>query len=151
MLIFASTNDSVQFHEEILRTFINRKFSLYLDNNNNIDNDIDMIDDNNEENLNIDRHVVDADDFIANEDGDGFEMNLKKNMHKKMLSTKTKEKTKVKKSTKKISVDNGKNLIDVFALYGNMDQHKRAEILSRYCQSDSGLLICTVIICKPYF
>ena len=34
---------------------------------------------------------------------------------------------------------------DVFALYGNMDQHKRAEILKKFCKATSGVLICTVI------
>lgn len=148
MLIFAATNDSVQFHEVLLRTFINRKFSLYLDqendneeiqaDSNDIDSDIEM--------------EADVDDFIPDEDGDGFELNLKKNsaFKKQGKNGETVKKQqgnkKVMKKKKKSSPidNNGRNLIDVFALYGNMDQHKRGEILAKYCQSDSGILICTV-------
>lgn len=55
-----------------------------------------------------------------------------------------------KKSTKdsfqlEKSIKNKKNSIcDVFSLYGNMDQHKRAEILNNFCKAKSGILICTV-------
>ena len=147
MLIFASTNDSVQFHENILRTFVNRKFSLYLENSgggggsgDGEEIDLDDIDDD-----------FDEDEFIADADGDGFELNLKKNGLKKnkpkVMNKKEKKKLAAqKKKKKKQTIDDttGKNLIDVFALYGNMDQHRRAEILAKYCKSDSGLLICTV-------
>lgn len=86
MVIFASTNDSVQFHEEILSTFLNRKFNMYLDDDN---------DDEDSEFLN------------------------KKNKN------------------------SGNKICELFSLYGNMDQHKRAEILSKFCKATSGVLICT--------
>lgn len=139
MIIFASTNDSVQFHEIILRVFVNRKFSLYLDENN--------LSDVEEEDMNVDDDELVSGEGIdldeANDDDD-FELNIKKSSAgKKPLAKGNKKQS--KKSTKKSHTDlNKNNLIDVFALYGNMDQHKRAEILSKYCQSDSGLLICTV-------
>lgn len=56
----------------------------------------------------------------------------------------------IKKSTRESfqlekSIKNKKNSIcDVFSLYGNMDQHKRAEILANFCKAKSGILICTV-------
>jgi superfamily II DNA/RNA helicase len=96
MVVFVSTNDSVQFHEEILRTFSNRKFNMYLD------------------------------DGLSDDDDDN---DLDK---------------KAKKSTK--SFNSKSNLCDFFALYGNMDQHRRAEILARFCKTKSGVLICTVCI-----
>ena len=53
------------------------------------------------------------------------------------------EQRKVKK--KSTSNENSKNKIcDLFSLYGNMDQHKRAEILSKFCKASNGVLICTV-------
>jgi hypothetical protein len=139
MIIFASTNDSVQFHEIILRVFVNRKFSLYLDENN--------LSDVEEEDMNVDDDELVSGEGIdldeANDDDD-FELNIKKSSAGKKPQAKGNKKQS-KKSTKKSHTDlNKNNLIDVFALYGNMDQHKRAEILSKYCQSDSGLLICTV-------
>jgi superfamily II DNA/RNA helicase len=91
MVIFVSTNDSVQFHEEILRTFSNRKFNMYLD------------------------------DGLSDDDDDLGERANKSN----------------KPSSKN-------SLCDFFALYGNMDQHRRAEILAKFCKTKSGILICTV-------
>jgi ATP-dependent RNA helicase DDX31/DBP7 len=72
LVIFAATNDSVQFHEDILRIFLNRKFNMYLD---------------------------DEDDLEDSE----F-------LHRKSKNT-------------------NNNICELFSLYGNMDQHKRAEIL----------------------
>lgn len=140
MIIFASTNDSVQFHEIILRVFVNRKFSLYLDENN--------LSDVEEEDMNVDDDELVSGEGIdldeANDDDD-FELNIKKSSAAGKKPQAKGNKKQSKKSTKKSHTDlNKNNLIDVFALYGNMDQHKRAEILSKYCQSDSGLLICTV-------
>lgn len=135
MLVFASTNDSVQFHEAILRTFINRKFSLYLDN----DGDDEVAD------MDV---GSDIDEFIANEDDDSFELNLKKGTTKKPKKLAGKKTTKIQKKSAP-TLNSGNNLIDVFALYGNMEQHKRADILSKYCQSDSGILICTVAWIVP--
>ena len=41
--------------------------------------------------------------------------------------------------------NNKKNPIcNLFSLYGNMDQHKRAEILSKFCKASQGVLVCTV-------
>lgn len=89
----------------------------------------------------------DLDKFITDEADDGFELNLEKSSFKKpkrKMTEKKGERIKGKKRSS-VSVDSsGKNLIDVFALYGNMDQRKRVEILTKYCQSDSGVLICTV-------
>lgn len=36
------------------------------------------------------------------------------------------------------------SVCDLFSLYGNMDQHKRAEILAKFCKASRGILICTV-------
>jgi hypothetical protein len=133
MIIFASTNDSVQFHEIILDTFLNRKFSMYFDDDNEID-DLDDVED----------LLNDEGDFISNgDDGDSemMGMNLKKTgsdpKKAKIAKKAKKQKPNIKKSQKN-------NMVDVFALYGNMDQHKRAEILAKYCKCNSGILICTV-------
>ena len=88
IVIFAATNDSVQFHENILSTFLNRKFNMYLDDEDNYDSDLDS-------------------QFM-------------------------------KKET------TANKVCDLFSLYGNMDQHKRAEILKRFCKAASGVLVCTV-------
>ena len=66
MIIFASTNDSVQFHEIILRVFVNRKFSLYLDENNLSDvgeEDMDVDDDQFLSAANLDDEDNNDDDF----------------------------------------------------------------------------------------
>jgi hypothetical protein len=47
-------------------------------------------------------------------------------------------KSKTTKSSKPNSV------CDLFSLYGNMDQHKRAEILAKFCKASRGILVCTV-------
>lgn len=99
MIIFASTNDSVQFHENVLNTFLNRKFNMYLD------------------------------DDMENENYDDFDSD-------------TEAMLKSKKSANKL--DKKSNICQTFALFGNMDQHKRAEILSQFCKTASGVLICTV-------
>jgi superfamily II DNA/RNA helicase len=87
LVVFAATNDSVQFHENLLNTFLNRKFNMYLDDDDNYDSDLDS-------------------SFMQ-------------------------------KSTKN-------KICDLFSLYGNMDQHKRADILKQFCKATSGVLICTV-------
>ena len=88
-MIFASTNDSVQFHDKLLGTILNRKFNMYLD-----DGDYDS-------------------DFEST-------------------------------PAKKKSNDTGNKVCEIFSLYGNMDQHKRTEILGKFCKAKSGVLICTV-------
>jgi superfamily II DNA/RNA helicase len=85
----------------------------------------------------LDEDDLDTEDFITEEDNE-MNFNLKKGNEKRKVSSNKSNKI------KKIGSKSSNNLIDVFALYGNMDQHKRAEILSKYCQSDSGVLICTV-------
>jgi len=44
--------------------------------------------------------------------------------------------------------DSPNKICDVFALYGNMDQHKRAEILKKYCKATRGVLICTDVAAR---
>lgn len=137
MIIFASTNDSVQFHDTILSTFLNRKFNMYLDDENEAD---DMAYDFDDEN--------DQDQFSDMDDD--LNLNIKKSSDKigeaNGKKNQSNKKPKQKQSTtKKIaSKTGGKNLVDVFSLYGNMDQHKRAEIFAKFHQVTSGLLICTV-------
>ena len=98
MVIFAATNDSVQFHEEVLKTFLNRKFNMYLEGD-------------------------DENDYDYNSDLEDYE----------------------NRKVKKKVVDTSPNKVcDLFSLYGNMDQHKRAEILAKFCKVSSGVLICTV-------
>lgn len=92
-----ATNDTVQFHEEILTTFLNRKFNMYLEGGEDMDSDLDT-------------------DF---------------------MNKSVKEK---KKSENKVC--------DVFSLYGNMDQHKRAEILKKFCKASKGILICTDVAAR---
>ena len=100
MVIFASTNDSVQFHEDVLRTFLNRKFNMYLeDDENEFDYDMD-------------------DEDYGNR--------------------------KVKKLKTNLNDNSPNKVCDLFSLYGNMDQHKRTEILSKFCKVSNGVLICTV-------
>lgn len=101
IVIFASTNDSVQFHENVLSTFLNRKFNMYLDNEDGGGDDSDY----------------DYSDF-------GLDAG----------QAKTKKQPKLTKNT----------VCDLFSLYGNMDQHKRVEILSKFCKASQGVLVCTV-------
>jgi superfamily II DNA/RNA helicase len=78
MIIFASTNDSVEFHEILLKIFLNHKFNLYFD------------------------------DEFGN---------------------------------------NGSNSqIEVFKLYGNLNQNERTETLNKFRKAQTGVLLCTVII-----
>ena len=106
LLIFASTNDSVQFHENVLTTFLNRKFNMYLDGED---------------------EVSDVDYGLDYEE----------------------EEEKAKKTKKNQKTSDTKNAVcDVFSLYGNMDQHKRAEILARFCKATSGVLICTDVAAR---
>ena len=106
LVVFASTNDSVQFHENILSTFLNRKFNMYLE---------------------------DEFDSDYNDDSDDDVERKKRNSKNKAL----KESSSLNK------------VCDLFSLYGNMDQHKRAEILSKFCKASSGVLVCTV--CYNYY
>src|SRR5690606_31828736 len=49
------------------------------------------------------------------------------------------------------SIKNKKNTVcDIFSLYGNMDQHKRTEILAKFCKATSGVLISTVNVSFLY-
>lgn len=108
MIIFTSTNDSVQFHENVLSTFLNRKFNMYLDEDNEFNG--------------------------AGDDEFDFDSDLDTEL--------AKPKSQAAKSN---SISNKKNTVcDLFSLYGNMDQHKRAEILSKFCKAKSGVLVCTV-------
>lgn len=75
MLVFASTNDSVEFHEIILKTFLNHKFNLYFD-----------------------------DEF-----GGGR-----------------------------------RNSLEIFKLYGNLNQQERIKTLNEFCKAEMGILVCTV-------
>lgn len=78
MIVFASTNDSVEFHEIILRIFLNHKFNLYFD------------------------------DELSGGSG------------------------------------NSNNQIEVFKLYGNLNQNERTDTLSRFRKAQTGVLLCTV-------
>ncbi len=80
MIIFASTNDSVEFHEILLRIFLNHKFNLYFDD----------------------------------------EFGLPK------------------------SSNNNKNNVEVFKLYGNLNQNERTDTLNKFRKADAGVLLCTV-------
>jgi len=100
MVIFASTNDSVQFHEDVLRTFLNRKFNMYLEDDEN--------------------------EFDYGSDMEDY------------------ENRKVKKLRSNSNESTVNKVCDLFSLYGNMDQHKRTEILSKFCKVSHGVLICTV-------
>ena len=80
MIIFASTNDSVEFHEIVLRIFLNHKFSLYFD-----------------------------DELSGNNGGNSIP-------------------------------------IEVFKLYGNLNQNERTETLNKFRKAQTGVLLCTVII-----
>jgi hypothetical protein len=126
MIIFAATNDSVKFHESILNTFLNRKFNMYLDDDDDDEQDFDYEDAN----------------FDSNDDS-GMGLNLQTSAQKSAATSKSKLKKKAAKP-KATAKSSKKNLIELFSLYGNMDQHKRAEILAKYCQVQSGILICTV-------
>lgn len=44
--------------------------------------------------------------------------------------------------------NSGNKICELFSLYGNMDQHKRAEILSKFCKATSGVLICTDVAAR---
>lgn len=110
MIIFASTNDSVLFHENVLSTFVNRKFNMYTD-----DDDIGM--DN---------------QYDSDPDTDSlFEQHGSKKPKEKSVSL---DEYRKKKNT----------VCEIFALYGNMDQHKRAEVLANFCKASSGVMISTV-------
>ncbi|CAF0782079.1 unnamed protein product [Brachionus calyciflorus] len=112
MVIFASTNDSVQFHDNILTTFLNRKFNMYLD----------------------------EEDKVDYEDINEFDSDIEEELRKT---------NKTNSSQLENSIKNKKNTIcDVFSLYGNMDQHKRAEILGQFCKAKSGVLICTDVAAR---
>jgi superfamily II DNA/RNA helicase len=78
MIIFASTNDSVEFHEILLKIFLNHKFNLYFD-----------------------------DEFGNNASN---------------------------------------SQIEVFKLYGNLNQNERTETLNKFRKAQTGVLLCTVII-----
>ena len=77
MIIFASTNDSVEFHEIILRIFLNHKFSLYFDD-----------------------------------------------------------------------IAETKNKIEVFKLFGNLNQNERTETLSKFRKAETGVLLCTDVLAR---
>lgn len=96
-MVFAATNDTVQFHEDILTTFLNRKFNMYLEGGEGMDSDLDT-------------------DF----------------MNKSVKERKHSE----------------NKVCDVFSLYGNMDQHRRAEILKKFCKCTRGILICTDVAAR---
>jgi hypothetical protein len=118
MIIFASTNDSVQFHETILNTFLNRKFNMYSD-----DDDFEQT-----------KGEFNYDD-LDDEYGSDFEgIDRLKGRNNKKVETTSLETIGKKKNT----------VCETFALYGNMDQHKRAEILAKFIKATSGVLICTV-------
>ena len=91
----------MQFHENVLGTFLNRKFNMYLDN-----------EDGGED---------------SDYDYSQFEVDASR-------KSKTSDVDKNKKNT----------VCDLFSLYGNMDQHKRVEILSKFCKASQGVLVCTV-------
>jgi superfamily II DNA/RNA helicase len=58
-------------------------------------------------------------------------------------------KNKSKRSANGKNTTSSKNSVcDLFSLYGNMDQHKRAEILSKFCKVSSGVLICTDVAAR---
>jgi hypothetical protein len=118
MIIFASTNDSVQFHEIILSTFLNRKFNMYSD-----DDDFEQT----KGEFNYD----DLDDEYGSDDEgiDRMKSRSNKRVEAGLLDVISKKKNTV---------------CEIFALYGNMDQHKRAEILAKFIKAPSGVLISTV-------
>ena len=114
MIIFASTNDSVQFHETILMTFLNRKFSMYFDNDNEIDDFDDDVD-----------NYIDG-DFISNIENDDDAEMMGLNLKRKSTESQTlKKKAKQSKKTKKPSIKKNQTscLVDVFALYGKQHTH----------------------------
>jgi hypothetical protein len=132
--VFASTNDSVQFHETILSTFLNRKFNMYSD-----DDDFDM-----EKGGDYENFEDDDDDQLGNryedELGEGFDRVKPPRMNSKRAAASG-------GSASLDAIGKKKNTVcDIFSLYGNMDQHKRAEILAKFCKATSGVLICTVIL-----
>jgi superfamily II DNA/RNA helicase len=49
---------------------------------------------------------------------------------------------------KKSSNKNKKRSCELFSLYGNMDQHKRSEILKQFCKATSGVLVCTDVAAR---
>lgn len=104
MIIFASTNDSVQFHHTILNTFLNRQFNMYLDE--------------------------DEFDYGSDlDDEDETQMGKKRKLNTNKKSNQNK-------------------VCDLFALYGNMDQHERTEILNKFCKATSGVLLCTDVAAR---
>ena len=121
MIVFASTNDSVQFHETVLTTFLNRKFNMYLDGED--ENDLEDMSDYDE----TDQHNNNDDEYVD---------------EREPLANKPSRKS---KAAARIAAKPNR-ICDLFALYGNMDQHKRAEILAKFCKASSGVLICTVLI-----
>jgi len=102
MIVFASTNDSVQFHHTVLSTFLNRKFNMYLD----------------------------EDEFdYGSDDDDEMQAGKKRKLNNNKKSDQN-------------------NVCDLFALYGNMDQHERTEILNKFCKATSGVLLCTDVAAR---
>ena len=119
VIIFASTNDSVQFHENILSTFLNRKFNMYSD------------DDDYEHTKGGEYNYDELDEYDS-------DLENMKRMSKRKISQKA-------ETSSMDLIKNKKNYVcDIFSLYGNMDQHKRTEILAKFCKAKSGVLISTV-------
>ena len=54
-----------------------------------------------------------------------------------------------KRSSDKRGKSEKKNTVcELFSLYGNMDQHKRAEILAKFCKATTGILVCTDVAAR---
>ena len=53
-----------------------------------------------------------------------------------------------KKSSQSSQNDSNDDVCGLFSLYGNMDQHRRAEILTKFCKAPSGVLICTDVAAR---
>jgi superfamily II DNA/RNA helicase len=125
MIVFVSTNDSVQFHENVLSTFLNRKFNMYTDD-----------DDYDSEKIDLNEYMKEYDSDLESQIRSITKNNYNKKQPRLNVSTGA--------STLE-SIRHKKNIVcEIFSLYGNMDQHKRAEILNKFVKANSGVLISTV-------